>query len=88
MVLRMSEDHTASDIIEHLNTLGIHPTPDQLGHFLRKHSTSIGRHAITRPADTFAERIWQYISAIHLHNGSTFTNNNFGFKNPLEKRAP
>jgi hypothetical protein len=87
MVLRMSKDHTASDITEHLNALGIHPTPDQLGHFRRKHSKSSGRHAITRPADTFPERIWQYISAIQLHNGSTFTNSNFGFKGQILARC-
>jgi len=55
MVLRMSEDHGADDVLAHLRTLDIQPTPDQLGHFRRKHSTSIGRHDVSSPADTFAE---------------------------------
>jgi len=87
MVLRMSEDHTASDVIEHLKTLDIQPTPDQLGHFRRKHSTSIGRHDVSSPADTFAERIWQYISAIPLHNGDTWSNSNLGFKGQIWARC-
>jgi hypothetical protein len=87
MVLRMSEDHTASDVIERLNTLGIYPTPDQLGHFRRKHNKSSGRHSVTSPEDTFAERIWQYISAIPLHHGNTWSNPNLGFKGQIWARC-
>lgn len=87
MVLRMSGEHTASDVIDHLNRLGIYPTIDQLGHFRRKHSTSVGRHTVTSPTDTFAERILQYISAIPLHNGETWSNKNLEFSGQIWTRC-
>lgn len=80
MVLLMLEDHTVADVLAHLNTLDIHPTPDQLGHFRRKHSKSSGRHPTTSPGDTFDERVWQYITAIPRHHGDTWSNLNLGFK--------
>lgn len=87
IVLRMSEDHTVSDVLAHLKTLDIHPTPDQLGHFRRKHSKSSGRHPVTIPKDTFDERVWQYISAIPLHHGDTWSNLNLGFKGQIWARC-
>ena len=87
MVLRMSEDHTADDVLAHLGILGIHPTPDQLGHFRRKRNKSSGRHPVTSPGGTFDERVWQYISAIPLHNGNTWSNHNLGFKGQIWARC-
>jgi hypothetical protein len=87
MVLRMSEDHTASDVIERLNTLDIYPTPDQLGHFRRKHNKSSGRHAVTSPGDTFDARVGQYIEGINQHRGDTWSNKNIGLSGAIWSRC-
>ena len=87
MVLLMLEDHTVSDLLAHLETLGIYPTPDQLGHFRRKHSKASGRHPVTSPGDSFDERVWQYISAIPQHHGYTWANSNLGFKGQIWTRC-
>ena len=87
MVLLMLEDHTVSDVLAHLAPLGIYPTPDQLGHFRRKHSKASGRHPVTSPGDSFDERVWQYISAIPQHHGYTWSNLNLGFKGQIWARC-
>lgn len=70
----MAATYDGTDIIEVLAQHGCEASHSDISYYRKMHNISVGRHKTTKPANTHIERIWQYIEAIQLHHGPTWSN--------------
>ena len=73
MVLQMADEgHTQEQIASRLVEHGITLVPASIGHHLRKNGIRADRHWHIEPANTFEERMRQYLDALESRNCTSF----------------
>jgi len=70
----MMPHHTAAEIVAHLETMGVYANVDLVGRLRRDNKVSSGYHEYVVPANTFEERVRQYIDAVYSHDGEIWSN--------------
>jgi hypothetical protein len=75
---RMAESHTTQEIIDTMKSYNVAATESNIAYYRHIHGINKRRYERVIPADTFNERIWQYIEAIHAHCGDSWANKNLG----------
>lgn len=80
LVLQQHPDRCAREMVEHLNTIGVHASEDDVRRFRRKNGVSVGWYYVVPPAATYDARTLQYIKAMASFCGKVFSNRVLGLK--------
>ena len=89
-VLQQYPNRCAREVVEHLETLGINASENDVRRFRRNNGMKSGWHYVVQPANTHDERVGQYIEALRNTDLKVFTNRQLSLKgytwSPCAKR--
>ena len=90
IVLKQYPHRCAREMAEHLHTLGVQASKDDVLRFRRNNGVKSGWHYVVQPAGTHDERVGQYIEALRNTTLKVFTNRQLSLKgyvwSPCAKR--
>ena len=80
LVLQQYPDRCAREMVEHLDTLSVHSSENDVRKFRRDNGVKSGWHHVVQPASTYDKRVGQYIEALANFGGKVFSNRMLGMK--------